>query len=104
MSGLPILVEGSALTVLVVGGGAVAVRKAAALASAGATVRVVARESSPEMHELAQSGRVLLEERDYMPADIGDAMLVVAATNDRSVNATIATDARAAHGCSRTSP
>ena len=96
MSGLPILVEGSALTVLVVGGGSVAVRKATALAAAGATIRVVAREASPEMHELAQSGRILLEQRDYISADIGDAMLVVAATNDRSVNATIAADARAA--------
>ena len=96
MSGLPILVEGSALTVLVVGGGAVAVRKAAALAGAGATVRVVAREASAEMRELARSGRVRLEERAYAAADIGDAMLVIAATNDRSVNAAMAAEARAA--------
>jgi siroheme synthase-like protein len=95
VSGLPILVEGSALTVLVVGGGAVAVRKATALAGAGATVRVVAREASAAMRELAQGGRISLEERAYVPADMGDSMLVVAATNDRSVNATIAAQARA---------
>ncbi|HKH93628.1 MAG TPA: NAD(P)-dependent oxidoreductase [Gemmatimonadaceae bacterium] len=96
MSGLPILVEGSALTVLVVGGGAVAVRKAAAFAGAGATIRVVAREMSAEMRALAQSDRVTLEERAYTAADIGDSMLVIAATDDRSVNAAIAAKARAA--------
>ena len=96
MSGLPILVEGSALTVLVVGGGPVAVRKASAFAGAGAPVRVVARDVSPAMRELAASGRVTLDERSYEPGDVRDATLVVAATNDRSVNAAIAEDARAA--------
>ena len=96
MSGLPILVEGSTLTVLVVGGGPVAVRKAGAFAGSGAMVRVVAPELSPEMRELARNGRVRAEERAYEAGDLGDAMLVVAATNDRSVNAAIAEDARAA--------
>jgi siroheme synthase-like protein len=96
VSGLPVLVEGSALTVLVVGGGLVAVRKASAFAAAGATVRVVARHASAEMKELARSERITLVERDYAPEDIGDATLVIAATNDRSVNAAISADARAA--------
>jgi len=96
VSGLPILVEGSALTVLVVGGGPVAVRKATAFADAGARVRVVAREPSAEMRELAHGGRVALEERTYAHDQLDDAMLVIAATNERSVNAAIAADARAA--------
>jgi siroheme synthase-like protein len=96
VSGLPILVEGSALTVLVVGGGPVAVRKASAFGSSGATVRVVAPEVSAEMRELARSGRVTLHERRYESADVQDATLVIAATNDRAVNTAIADDARAA--------
>ena len=95
MSGIPILLEGSALNVLVVGGGPVAVRKASAFAAAGATVRVVARDPSPAMRELARANDVTLEEREYESADVADALLVVAATNDRSVNAAIAADGRA---------
>lgn len=95
MSGIPVLLEGSALTVLVVGGGPVAVRKASAFAAAGASVRVVSREPSPAMRELARAHHFRLDERGYEPADVADAMLVVAATNDRSVNAAIAADGRA---------
>jgi siroheme synthase-like protein len=96
VSGLPILVEVAGLTVLVVGGGAVATRKARAFARAGATVRVIARAASPDMRALADAGSVVLDERDYAPADVGDAVLVVAATEERAVNARVAEDARAA--------
>jgi siroheme synthase-like protein len=95
VSGIPILLEGSALTVLVVGGGPVAVRKASAFAAAGASVRVVARDPSPAMRALARAPDVSLEEREYESADVAGALLVIAATNDRSVNAAIAADARA---------
>lgn len=95
MSGVPILLEGSALTVLVVGGGAVAVRKAAAFAAAGAAVRVVARAPSAAMRELAEGGGVVLQVRAYAREDIGDAALVIAATNDRATNAEVADDAHA---------
>lgn len=97
MSGLPILVEGSALRALVVGGGAVAARKAAALAGVGASVRVVAITAGDEMRALADAKRVVLAERAYDSGDIGDALLVVAATDDRATNARVADDARAAN-------
>jgi siroheme synthase-like protein len=97
VSGVPILVEGTALRALVVGGGSVAARKAGALVNAGAAVRVVALAVGDEIRGLAQSGRVALSERAYAEGDIGDALLVVAATNDRDVNAHIAADARSAN-------
>jgi len=81
--------------VLVVGGGPVAVRKAAAFVAAGASVRVVAMEPSPAMRDLAQTSGVGLVERAYERGDIGDALLVIAATNDRATNAEVAADARA---------
>ncbi|HTK47472.1 MAG TPA: NAD(P)-dependent oxidoreductase [Gemmatimonadaceae bacterium] len=93
---MPILVEGSGLPVLVVGGGPVAVRKAAAFARAGASVRVIARAASPQMRALAEASSVALDEREYASSDVGDAVLVVAATADRTVNARVADDARAA--------
>ena len=97
MSGLPILVEGTALRALVVGGGAVATRKAAALAEVGASVRVIAIAPSGDMRVLADAGRVTLLERAYERGDIGDALLVVAATDDRAVNALVADHARDAN-------
>ena len=95
MSGVPILVEGAALSVLVVGGGPVAVRKTAAFAAAGATVRIVALDPSAAMRNLVQASGATLVERAYVRDDIGDAALVIAATNDRAVNAAVAADARA---------
>ena len=95
MSGVPILVEGAALSVLVVGGGPVAVRKTAAFAAAGATVRIVALDPSAAMRDLVQASGATLVERAYVRDDIGDAALVIAATNDRAVNAAVAADARA---------
>ena len=97
MSGVPILVEARALRALVVGGGPGAVRKASSLAAAGAELRIVATSPSDEMRALAASPDVTLFERAYARGDIGDALLVVAATNDRAVNAEIAAEAREAN-------
>jgi precorrin-2 dehydrogenase / sirohydrochlorin ferrochelatase len=96
VSGVPILVEGSAIQVLIVGGGAVASRKAAVLLEAGAHVRIVAPVVGDAMRAIVNAGRVELVHRRYEPGDIGDAQLVVAATDDRAVNAAVASDARAA--------
>jgi precorrin-2 dehydrogenase/sirohydrochlorin ferrochelatase len=97
VSGLPILVEGTSLRGLVVGGGAVAARKAAALAEVGASVRIVALAASDDVRALADDDRVTLVERAYVEGDIGDALLVVAATDDRAANALVAEHARAAN-------
>lgn len=97
MSGIPILVEASSVRVLIVGGGAVAARKARALSDAGARVRVVAPACGEEMRALTTDGRVELVDRAYESGDVADAELVVAATNDRTVNATVTEHARVAH-------
>ena len=96
MSGIPILLEGAAVRALVVGGGAVAVRKAIALLDAGADVRVVAPSIARPLHDRVSSGRLELVARAYESSDIADAQLVVAATDDRTVNAVVALDARTA--------
>lgn len=97
MSGIPILVEASSVRVLIVGGGAVAARKARALCDAGARVRVVAPEPGEGIRALAADGRLELVERAYAEGDVADAELVVAATDDRTVNAAVTAHARAAH-------
>jgi siroheme synthase-like protein len=97
VSGLPILVEGTSLRALVVGGGTVASRKTAVLIEAGATIRVVSPEACAAMRAIIGAGKVVLTERPYSRGDIGDAQLVIAATNDRAVNAAVTEDARVAN-------
>ncbi len=98
MSAYPLVIDGTRIRALVVGGGAVAHRKAAALVEAGATLRVVAPTIAAPMRDLAAAApaRVSVIERPYAAADIDDATLVVAATDSRDVNARVARDARAA--------
>ncbi|HEX6598678.1 MAG TPA: bifunctional precorrin-2 dehydrogenase/sirohydrochlorin ferrochelatase [Gemmatimonadaceae bacterium] len=97
MSGVPILVDGAALRVLIVGGGPVAARKLAAFLQVGARVRIVALDATDEIRSLADAGEVEWLARGYQPSDLGDAQLVIAATDDRAVNAKVAADARAAY-------
>ena len=71
----------------------VALRKARALLDAGATVRVVAPQVADDFDTLDGS-RLRVARRRYAAGDIGDAMLVIAATSSRDVNAQVARDAR----------
>lgn len=95
MSALPLVVEGSAVRALVVGGGPVAARKARTLAASGAGVRVVASSVGAELRDLAAALPIVLVERPYRRGDVGDATIVVAATSSREVNAAVAAEARA---------
>jgi siroheme synthase-like protein len=77
---------------LVVGGGAVARRKVEGLLACGALVTVVAPDVAPELAALP----VTVERRPYRDGDAAGFRLVVAATDDRAVNAAISRDAEAA--------
>ncbi len=82
---------------LVVGGGAVAARKIRALLEAGAQVVVVAPDISPGIQHLVgdAGAQIELRRRRFEPPDLEDAFVVVTATNDPSVNALVAEQARA---------
>jgi precorrin-2 dehydrogenase/sirohydrochlorin ferrochelatase len=89
------LLDGARIRALIVGGGAVAHRKAKGLLESGASVRVVSPGITPALRAI-EDERLVLVERAYASADIADATLVVAATDVRAVNARVAADARAA--------
>jgi siroheme synthase-like protein len=92
------MLHGEAIEALIVGGGGVAARKARALLVAGACVRVVASEIGAELRALESAhDKLHLVERPYLASDIGDAQLVIAATDDRAVNRRVADDGHAAH-------
>src|SRR5438128_36792 len=80
---------------LVVGGGAVAARKAAGLRACGARVHVVAPRIDAEIRALAGDG-VTFEERPYKRGEVEDYRLVVAATDDPSVNRAVYDDGETA--------
>lgn len=93
MNGVPLVLDGGSLEVLVIGGGSVAARKARTLLDGGARVRVVAPRIGPDMQALVQRG-VSVQARAWKPDDIGDALLVIAATDERDVNAAVAREAK----------
>jgi precorrin-2 dehydrogenase/sirohydrochlorin ferrochelatase len=80
---------------LVVGGGLVAARKIEDLLAAEAAVRVVASEPCAQVRSMAGCGLISAEWRPYAGGDLDGVFLVVAATNDESVNARVAADAQA---------
>ena len=94
MSFYPLMLEGSALSAVIVGGGAVAARKATALVATGARVRVVSPEMVTELETLGRDSSIELIRDRYEKRHIGDAGLVIAATNDHTVNAEVAVDAK----------
>ena len=99
MSGLPILVRADGVLAVVVGGGAVGARKALALLDAGLAVRVVSPAVDETLRAAAgrSAGPLTLVEREFVPADLADADLVVAATSSAAVNEAVAREARSLH-------
>jgi siroheme synthase-like protein len=98
MSWYPLFVQLEGRRCLVVGGGAVARRKAEGLLEAGALVLAVSPEFSPGFEDLAwqHRQRLLLERQPYAPRDLSGLALVIAATDSTAVNAAVAEDARRA--------
>lgn len=85
----PLALDLSGKLVVVVGGGQVALRRAAAMLEAGALVRVIAPDVTAELAGLD----VAVQQRRYRDGDLAEAWLAHAATDDADVNAAVATEA-----------
>jgi len=79
---------------VIVGGGAVAARKCLTLLAADARVTVIAPALAVPLRELAEKGKVTHLPRKFAPGDLAGAFLVFAATDSRTVNRTVAQEAR----------
>jgi uroporphyrin-III C-methyltransferase/precorrin-2 dehydrogenase/sirohydrochlorin ferrochelatase len=86
----PVFFDLAGQRVLVVGGGEVALRKISLLERTGALITVVAPQIAPELQERAAAGRLKLVSREFHPADLDGARLVIVATSHRAVNRWIA--------------
>ena len=89
MKTYPIMLVLEGAQTVVVGGGAVGVRKMRSLLAAGAKVRLVTRDLPDD-----DLGAVDVVQDDYEPGHLEGAKLVFACTDDESLNASIAADAR----------
>ena len=89
MKYLPIFFDISGKLCLVVGAGAIAVRKVELLLKAGASVRVVAKTMSEGMSSLQQDHGFECKLRAFEESDLDNMVLIIAATNDKKLNARI---------------
>jgi precorrin-2 dehydrogenase/sirohydrochlorin ferrochelatase len=80
---------------IVVGGGAVAERKALSLLSAGAKVTVVSPRTTKILGELAKEGRVKHQKGRFTPGMLKGFFLIIAATDSPAVNEAVWTEAEA---------
>lgn len=87
----PLFVDVAGKRAVIVGGGRVAVRRAAVLRRFGMEVTVI----SPELRE--QMEGIVHLARPYAPGDLAGAALAVAASDDRAVNAAVGAEARTRH-------
>lgn len=87
MDYLPIFLDLRDRRCLVVGGGEVAARKTDLLLQAGARVQVAAPDLGDGMQALLDAGRISYRAGPFQEADLAGAQLVIAASDDRSVNA-----------------
>ena len=95
MNFLPIFYNISGKACLVVGGGAIAARKAELLLKAEGRVRVVAPEIDDRIREMSLSHALEFEQREFFVDDLSGAICVIAATNDMAVNQEISAQAQA---------
>ena len=86
---LPIFLDLNARDILVVGAGQVALKKTLDLIAAGARVRVVAKEATPEISTIADRSEIQLDLRSFDDRDVDAAWLVISATGVPEVEARV---------------
>ncbi|MDZ7656581.1 MAG: siroheme synthase CysG [Sulfurimicrobium sp.] len=86
MEFLPVFFDIKGKPCAVIGGGDVAARKVAMLLNSGGKVTVVAPELCSTLKRLAESGEIRHVQSRFDPVHLHEAIIVIAATDDREVN------------------
>ena len=97
MDYLPVFLRLQHQTAVVVGGGAVALRKVSALRKAGARVTVIAPALHPQLAAQVARGELRHIAAAFAAAHLGGAVAVIAATDDAAVNRAVSEAAQAHH-------
>ncbi len=90
----PIFLNITGKKCVVVGGGQIALRKVRTLLDYGAIVRVISPALCSELNEMAENGAITIQQRRYRSGDLQEAFVVIAATNDSTINLKVGKDAR----------
>ena len=78
---------------VIIGGGPIGEGKIAALLECGANIRMICPEVTQDVKDMADTGVINLEQREYREGDLEGAFVVIAATDDNTVNRRIADEA-----------
>ncbi len=95
MEALPIFMKLQGRRCVVVGGGEVAARKVTMLLKADALVEVIAPGLHHELADLLATSRISYLQSVFEPSQLDGACLVIAATDDETVNETVSRQAKA---------
>ena len=90
----PIFLDIENRPVVIIGGGNVCARKAETMMNYGARVTIVSPAFTDEIEQWGKSGALQLRRKKYEDADLDGANIVIASTDDQSVNEQIAADCR----------
>jgi precorrin-2 dehydrogenase/sirohydrochlorin ferrochelatase len=90
----PIFLDIEDRDVVIIGGGPVCERKAETMMKYGARVTVVAPEFTEQITQWAKAGALKTRKKKYDATDLDGASIVIASTDDESVNTEIASDCR----------
>jgi precorrin-2 dehydrogenase/sirohydrochlorin ferrochelatase len=90
----PLFLDLTNQPVVVIGAGRVAARKVRTLLAAKACITMISPSATAVIRRLAQKKRVHLIRRRYRLGDLRGARLVIAATNDSTVNELVCTEAK----------
>ena len=85
----PLFVDLYGKDILFVGGGSIASRRVSVLEPFADKITVIAPVATEEMKALAAEGKIIWKQRDFEEADLDGRDLVLAATDDRELNAEI---------------
>jgi precorrin-2 dehydrogenase/sirohydrochlorin ferrochelatase len=97
MNSYPIFLQLKDFRCLVVGGGAVALRKVKGLLNAGALPQIIAPEVNAELLLFIEMNNLIWLRRKFEKDDTRGFQLIIAATNDKDTNAAIRLEASVAH-------
>jgi len=95
MEYLPVFAQLKGRSCLIVGGGSVAERKVAQLLLASAKITVLSKNMTKRLKELHGEGKIKYEVGPFSRANLAENWLVIAATNDQSLNKEVAKAAEA---------
>jgi uroporphyrin-III C-methyltransferase / precorrin-2 dehydrogenase / sirohydrochlorin ferrochelatase len=95
MEALPIFMKLQGRRCVVIGGGEVAVRKVTMLLKAEAAVEVISPDLSHELTDMLAENRIRYVPSVFLPEQLDGACLVIAATDNKTLNQTVSEQAKA---------